>query len=245
MLVQSNIAYTLHYYANTHKGSLRQKATDALNKGVALFVTEYGTCDASGNGGYNATESQTWWDFLETNKLSSCNWSVVNKNETAAILTTGTSTLSDWKAGNLTASGTLVRNYIKGKCNVSVVTGSVSVAFGGGITTYDQGSPVTMTATATVANGTISKVVFYSGTTVLNTDTQSPYTFTTSTLAAGGHAITAKSFDATNTEIATSPVYNLIIIFHYPYNTIVRIFIQNNLFIFQYTIYYLFGIFMK
>jgi endoglucanase len=208
----TNIAYTLHYYANSHQGSLRQKATNALNKGVALFVTEYGTCDASGNGGYNAGESQTWWDYLETNKISSCNWSVVNKNETAAALTTGTSAMGNWSASNLTQSGTLVRNYIKGKCNVAVVTGSVTVAFAGGVTTYNQGDPVTMTATATVANGTISKVVFYSGTTVLNTDTQSPYTFTTTTLAAGGHAITAKSYDATNTEIAVSPVYNINIV---------------------------------
>jgi len=44
----TNIAYTLHYYANSHQGSLRQKATNALAKGVALFVTEYGTTNASG-----------------------------------------------------------------------------------------------------------------------------------------------------------------------------------------------------
>jgi endoglucanase len=46
-----NIAYTLHFYAATHKQSFRNKADYALKKGIAIFITEWGTCDASGNGG--------------------------------------------------------------------------------------------------------------------------------------------------------------------------------------------------
>ena len=44
---RSNVAYTLHFYANTHGQWLRDDAQKALNSGAALFVTEYGTTDAT------------------------------------------------------------------------------------------------------------------------------------------------------------------------------------------------------
>lgn len=52
-----NIAYTLHFYAGSHRQFLREKATKAMRKGLALFVTEWGTCDASGNGVLDFAES--------------------------------------------------------------------------------------------------------------------------------------------------------------------------------------------
>ena len=207
----TNVAYTLHYYANSHKASLRQKATNALNKGVALFVTEYGTCDASGNGGFNPTESQTWWDFLEANKLSSCNWAVDNKNETSAALNPGTGT-SGWTAGQLSQSGTLVKAYIKGKCNSVLITGSLTIAFAGNKVSYNAGDAVTMTATATVSSGSVARVDYYDGTTLLSSQTSSPYTFTTSTLSSGGHNITAKSYTSAGALIAESPLYTISIV---------------------------------
>ena len=45
---RSNVAYTLHFYANTHGQWLRDQAQAAMNAGAALFVTEYGTTDATG-----------------------------------------------------------------------------------------------------------------------------------------------------------------------------------------------------
>ena len=46
----SNIAYTLHFYVASHKQWLCDKAQTALNRNVALFVTEWGSVDASGSG---------------------------------------------------------------------------------------------------------------------------------------------------------------------------------------------------
>lgn len=206
-LVGTNIAYTLHYYANTHQQSLRDKAKQALDKGIAIFVTEYGTTNASGQGGYNPTESQNWWNFLEANKISSANWSVSNKWEESAILTSGNNKLSDWTDADLKASGLLVKNYIKGKCNVDVTTGSITLSFAGGKTQYALGEQVSITANTTVANGTIAKVEFYRGSTLLVADATSPYTYQTTTMPAGGHNITAKSFDASGNLIAESPIY--------------------------------------
>nr|ACR23656.1 cellulase [bacterium enrichment culture clone CelA10] len=106
----SNIAYTLHFYAGTHKQSLRDKAQTALNNGIALFVTEWGSVNADGDGGVNATETATWLAFLKTNGISHANWALNDKAEGSSALVTGASANGGWTAAQLTASGTLVRN---------------------------------------------------------------------------------------------------------------------------------------
>lgn len=56
-----NVAYTLHFYAATHKQPLRDKADLAMKRGVALFVTEYGVTAADGDVPIDATETRRWW----------------------------------------------------------------------------------------------------------------------------------------------------------------------------------------
>ncbi len=81
-----NVAYTLHFYASTHRQSLRDKAAAALKNGVALFVTEWGASEASGNGRLDEAETRRWLDFLDQNQLSWCTWSVADLRETSAAL---------------------------------------------------------------------------------------------------------------------------------------------------------------
>ena len=47
----NNIAYTIHFYAGTHNEDIRQHVRFALDKGIALFATEWGMSKATGNGG--------------------------------------------------------------------------------------------------------------------------------------------------------------------------------------------------
>ncbi len=54
---------------------------------------------------------------------------------------------------------------------------------------------MTLSASASDTGGTISKVEFYNGTTLLNTDTTSPYSYTWSSVAAGTYAIKAVAYD--------------------------------------------------
>ncbi|MBU2870666.1 cellulase family glycosylhydrolase [Colwellia sp. E2M01] len=102
-----NIAYTLHFYAGTHKAELRAKATTAINNGLPLFVTEWGSVDASGDGGVDAAETQLWMDFVQTNKISHLNWALNDKEEGSSVLVPNAG-ISDWSNADLTASGTLV-----------------------------------------------------------------------------------------------------------------------------------------
>lgn len=108
----SNVAYTLHFYAGTHKQSLRDQASYAMKKGLALVVTEWGTCDASGNGGFNEAESEKWMQFLDANKLSWANWSLFDKKETASALKPGRSPKGPWTNDDLTPSGLFVVRFL-------------------------------------------------------------------------------------------------------------------------------------
>ncbi|AEE96310.1 cellulase family glycosylhydrolase [Mahella australiensis] len=108
----SNIAYTLHFYAGTHKQYLRDKAITAMSKGLALFVSEWGTCDASGNGNLDLTESQRWIDFMNQYQISWANWSMNDKAETASALVVGASTTGPWPDSQLTESGKFVKAKI-------------------------------------------------------------------------------------------------------------------------------------
>jgi len=110
-----NIAYTLHYYAATHKQWLRDKASAALKKGAALMVTEFGTCEASGDGFLDVTESKAWWKFLDDNKISWVNWSVADKVEATAALKPGASPNGGWSESQITPSGKLVRGELQSK----------------------------------------------------------------------------------------------------------------------------------
>ena len=107
----TNIAYTLHFYAGSHRDELRLKAQTALNHGIAIFVTEWGTCDASGNGNLDLQKSEKWIQFMNSNYLSWCNWSVNDKDETTSALKSGISSskpYGPWHSDDLTESDRFV-----------------------------------------------------------------------------------------------------------------------------------------
>ena len=110
-----NVAYTLHFYAGTHRESLRNKAAIALTNGVALMVTEWGTSESSGNGKLDEEEMRRWWEFMDRNQLSWCNWSLADKAETSAALNPGANPLGGWSTNDLSKSGNLVRAESRGK----------------------------------------------------------------------------------------------------------------------------------
>jgi endoglucanase len=110
-----NIAYSIHFYAASHKQALRNNGMGALKNGVALFCTEYGTSSSSGGGAYDAAETQTWWNWLDANNVSCCNWSAAALAETSAAFQPGASATGPWTDAMLKPSGLLVKNYITSK----------------------------------------------------------------------------------------------------------------------------------
>ncbi|MDE6420545.1 MAG: cellulase family glycosylhydrolase, partial [Lachnospiraceae bacterium] len=99
------IMYTLHFYADTHRDSLRQKMVNAIGAGLPVFVTEFGICDASGNGAINAAEADKWVSAMDENGVSYCVWNLSNKSETSALLRSSTTATSGWTYDELSESG--------------------------------------------------------------------------------------------------------------------------------------------
>jgi len=100
-----NIMYTLHFYAATHKEDLRGNLEQALKDGVPVFVSECGICDASGSGGIDEKSAQAWVDLMDQYDVSYVAWAVCNKNETAALISSSCSKLSDWSDRELSDTG--------------------------------------------------------------------------------------------------------------------------------------------
>ncbi len=110
-----NVAYTLHFYAGTHRSGLRKIAQEALDKGLALFVTEYGTVNADGDGAVAVESTRDWYEFMDEHKISWCNWSITSKDESSAAILPGTTPDGLKSEENISVSGNLVRSQLLSK----------------------------------------------------------------------------------------------------------------------------------
>ncbi|MBU9722971.1 cellulase family glycosylhydrolase [Bacillus alkalicola] len=135
-----NIMYSVHFYTGTHHGTddsypdgtpsedrsnVMANARYALENGVAVFATEWGVSEASGDNGPFLNEADIWLNFLNENNISWANWSLTNKNETSGsfipfVLNETNATDLDpgddqvWEIEELSVSGEYVRARIKG-----------------------------------------------------------------------------------------------------------------------------------
>ena len=100
-----NIMYALHFYAETHQESLRNKCKIAVAKGLPIFVTEYGICDASGNGVINEKQANIWIDMLDGYGISHVAWNLSNKNESSSMIAAGCSKVNGFTQNDLSAGG--------------------------------------------------------------------------------------------------------------------------------------------
>lgn len=119
--VSKNIAYTLHFYAATHKESNRAKAKTALANGIALMVTEGGLSEATGSGAVDTVEARRWCDFMDDNGILWTNWSLADLSESSAALKVGAGPNGNWTESQISASGRWVRNRLRaGAATVSI-----------------------------------------------------------------------------------------------------------------------------
>lgn len=114
-LDDGNVMYVVHFYAGTHKENIRNKISTALNAGVPVFISECSICDASGNGGIDYASANEWLDFMNSNQLSFIAWSLSNKAETSALISSGCSAKSGWSDGDLSETGRWFKSAISGR----------------------------------------------------------------------------------------------------------------------------------
>lgn len=111
-LSYKNVMYAFHFYAATHAG-LRSNVENCVAQGLPVFVSEFGTCDASGGGANDFNETQKWLSYFDKQGISYCNWSICNKDETCSVLRPGTSANGNWSESDLTENGKWMRNWFR------------------------------------------------------------------------------------------------------------------------------------
>lgn len=206
----TNIMYTFHFYAASHGDQYYNELNWASDR-LPVFVTEFGTQTASGDGANNFTMSQRYIDLMRTKKISWCNWNYSDDNRTGAVWTSGTCSNGPWTPARLKEAGLWVRDkmlspaddFPGGTTNqlptVSLTTPSNNASF-------TAPASITISANAADADGSIAKVEFYNGTTLLNTDNAAPYTFNWTNVGVGTYSITAKATDNANASATTNAV---------------------------------------
>jgi len=135
----NNFAMVFHFYSNTHfinenlwfnipaNTTYRAMLESVLNAGLPLFVSEWGTNDASDQGSYNFAEADRWHAFFDEHKISSCAWSAA---VTGTVLdfwngwsnplnfdkANGAFTLANWtNPDNMTPHGRYIYRLLTGK----------------------------------------------------------------------------------------------------------------------------------
>lgn len=114
-LKEKNVMYALHFYAATHTDWLRQRVKDCYNKGLPIFVTEFGCCDASGNGANDFNQTKQWLSLLDSCGISYCNWNLANKNESSSAFKESASANGSWSESDMSESGKWIRKWFRGE----------------------------------------------------------------------------------------------------------------------------------
>ena len=118
-----NLMYTLHFYAGSHGQDHRDRVVAAVEAGLPIFCTEWGTTRDSGAGEVFYEESYAWLSLLEEYNISWCNWSIGGSNTEASnalkfisnILTVQEKYEGHWPDEFISRSGLFVRDMILGR----------------------------------------------------------------------------------------------------------------------------------
>lgn len=109
-----NIMYTLHFYAATHTEDLRERLSRTVESGLPVFVSEYGICDASGNGAVDEAQAAQWIELLNRYGISYVAWNLSNKAETSAVFNSSCNKTSGFTREDLSDSGRWIYDMLTG-----------------------------------------------------------------------------------------------------------------------------------
>ena len=110
-----NVLYALHFYAATHTDWLRDRVTNCVSKGLPVFVSEFGCCDASGNGANDFNQTRQWLTMLDNLGISYVNWNLANKNETSSAFKSSASANGNWTEKDFSEGGAWIRKWFRGE----------------------------------------------------------------------------------------------------------------------------------
>ncbi len=169
----------------------------AITRGATVAIT---ATAADSDGTVARVEFYDGATLLGTDTTAPYAYSWVTSTSTAVGAHSLTARAYD-NAGAVTTSAA-VGVTVNAPANVAPTVAITAPTSGSTIT---RGATVTITATAADSDGTVARVEFYDGATLLGTDTTAPYAYswvTTTSTATGTRSLTARAFD--NTGAATT-----------------------------------------
>lgn len=118
-----NLMYTVHFYAGSSGQEKRDKIDLALEAGLPIFCTEWGTSMDSGNGGVHYESTLEWMAYFDEHNISWCNWSIggsVTESSNALKFVSNILTMEEKLAGHwpdqfISRAGLFVRSLILGQ----------------------------------------------------------------------------------------------------------------------------------
>ena len=108
-----NVMYTVHFYAATHKESLREASDAALAAGLPLFISECASMEASGDGPLDLESWKEWTDWAAAKGLSVVCWSLADKDESCSMLTPEATSEGPWPDEVIKPWGAIARDFVK------------------------------------------------------------------------------------------------------------------------------------
>ncbi len=114
-LDEENILYALHFYAGTHKDVLWNRMDSCIQNGLPVIVSEFGMCDASGNGANDFDSAKSWMDVIERHNVSFFCWNLANKDESSSVFKASCTKTCDWTQEDMNESGKWIREYFRSK----------------------------------------------------------------------------------------------------------------------------------
>lgn len=111
-----NLMYTLHFYSCTHTAYLRSKASIAKQKGLALFVTEWGATHSDGglDGKVCLDEAATWVRYMQNEGISWAAWKLDNcGRDSTCLLVPGAPKNGGWTSEYLYGHAMFIRDALR------------------------------------------------------------------------------------------------------------------------------------
>jgi aryl-phospho-beta-D-glucosidase BglC (GH1 family) len=134
-----NIMYSFHFYAKSHQDYYINHLDWASDR-LPIFVTEFGTQEASGDGPNDLVMGQRYMDLMRTKKISWTNWNYSDNPLSGAVWNSGTCSGNTWTTDKLKEAGVFIRNNMR-----------TADDFGAAGNNLALGKPVTVSSTETSA----------------------------------------------------------------------------------------------
>ncbi|MCI8274248.1 MAG: cellulase family glycosylhydrolase [Lachnospiraceae bacterium] len=112
-----NLMYAFHFYASdpAHNQWLKDKIGTAVNRGLPVFVSEFGLSEANGDGNVNTGRATEWLDICDRHQVSYCAWSLSNDWRSSSLIKNSCGKTSGWSTDELTTAGNFIRDWYRKK----------------------------------------------------------------------------------------------------------------------------------